>query len=62
MQAETQNYARTLEEDGIVIIGDYLNEDTCDDFYEEISHKIDEEDYDVVEGGDHGYTYSDFIN
>ena len=62
MQAETQNYARTLEENGIVIIEDYLDEDTCDDLYEEISHEIEEGGYDVVEGGDHGYNYSDFVN
>jgi len=62
MQAETQNYARTLEEDGIVIVEDYLDEDTCNDLYEEISHEIEEGDYDVVEGGDHGYSYSDFVD
>jgi len=62
MQAETQNYARTLEENGIVIIEDYLDEDTCDDLYEEISHEIEEGDYDVAEGGNHGYNYSDFVD
>jgi hypothetical protein len=62
MQTETQDYARTLEEDGIVIIEDYLDEDTCNDLYKEISHEIEEGDYDVVEGGDHGYGYSDFVD
>ena len=62
MQAETRDYARTLEKDGIVIIEDYLDENTCDELYEEISHEIKEGDYDVVEGGNHGYSYSDFVN
>ena len=40
MQTETQDYARTLEEDGIVIIEGYLDEDTCNELYEEISHEL----------------------
>jgi len=62
MQAKTQGHAKTLTEDGIVIIDDYLDEETCDELYEEISHEIENGDYDVVEGGDHGYDYSDFVN
>lgn len=62
MQVEPQNYATTLEEDGIVVIDDYLDEGTCEDLFKEISHEIEEGDYDVVEGGDYGYEYSDFAN
>ncbi|MFA9518184.1 hypothetical protein ACERIT_13375 [Halopenitus sp. H-Gu1] len=62
MEAEIQDYAETLNEDGIVIIDNYLDESTCEELYEEISREIEEGGYDVVEGGDHEYGYNDFAN
>ena len=62
MQFETQRHAKALAEDGIIIIDNYLDKETCDEFYDEISYEIENGDYDVVEGGNHEYSYDDFVN
>jgi hypothetical protein len=59
MQSE-EEYAKTLVDDGVVIIEDYLDEDVCDELYSNVSETIEEEDIDVVEGGN--YDYSELAN
>jgi hypothetical protein len=61
MQAEAQSYAKTLAQDGVVIVENYLDDNTCDELYEEISDEIESGDIDVVQGGQ-DYSYSDFVN
>lgn len=61
MQAEVQSHAKTLAEDGVVIIEDYLDGETCDELYQKISGEIETGGIDVVRG-DHDYGYSDFVN
>jgi hypothetical protein len=60
MQSGTEDYAKTLAEDGVVIIEDYLAEDVCDELFKDISKTIEEGDIDVVKGGD--YDYSELAN
>jgi hypothetical protein len=61
METEIANHARTLAEDGVVVIEDYLDEGTCEELYEQLAEDISAENIDRVTGTDHGYTYRDFV-
>jgi hypothetical protein len=62
MQGTPQDQGETLREDGFVVIEDYLEAETCNTLYERISHEIEDGDFDLVEGEDHEYSYSDFVD
>lgn len=55
MGADVANYAKTLAEDGVVAIEGYFDDENCDELYTEISNAIEQEDIDVVKGGEYGY-------
>jgi hypothetical protein len=62
MAANKTEHSKTLADDGIVIIEDFLAPETCDDLYEEISEEIENGDFDKVDGAEHDYSYRDFVN
>lgn len=62
MQSAVQDHAETLREDGVVIIEDFMSASTCDNLYQEITQEVEDGNYDVVEGGNHDFNYSDFVN
>lgn len=55
VQANTEDYAATLAEDGIVVVENYLDSTVCDELYQEISTSIESGDMDVVKGGQYSY-------
>jgi hypothetical protein len=57
-----KGYAEELQENGLVVVEDFIDEEKCDELYDEISTTIEDGDIDAVEGGEDDFDYEDLAN
>lgn len=57
-----EEYSQILREKGLVVVENFIDEEQCDELYNNISTTIEKGDIDVVEGGEEDFDYSDLAN
>lgn len=57
-----EEHSQTLHNEGLVIVEDFIDEEQCEELYNNISTTIENGDIDIVEGGEEDFDYSDLAN